>query len=164
SSRGAAPPASRSAPSAPPGGPSPPRAATRTRRRRSCPSRRRPAAAAASAAYARGRRRSRGSPSPGTASERTEAPCDSARSARRVDGGEVGGRVGLADVVRLDVEPEATGLAAEADAHAGLQAVSDPRLVEPGGRDRRGAVEDARGDEGAAPAQGSLVHVQDLAD
>ena len=48
--------ASRSAPSARPGGPPRPRAGARTARRRSCPSRRRPGAAAASASSARGRR------------------------------------------------------------------------------------------------------------
>ena len=57
--------------------------------------------------------------------------------ARGIDGREVGGRLALADVVRLDVEAVPAGLAAQAHVHARLQLVRDPRLVEPRRGDRR---------------------------
>ena len=82
---------------------------------------------------------------------------------RGIDGREVGGRLALADVVRLDVEAVLANLAAQAHVHARLQLVGDPRLVEPRRGHRDGAVGDACGHERAPAAERALGDVQHLA-
>ena len=71
---------------------------------------------------------------------------------RGVDRSEVRGRLALADVEAAHVEPVAPLTTAQAHRRSRLELVFEPRLVEPGGGNGRGAVADARGQHLQSPS------------
>jgi hypothetical protein len=82
--------------------------------------------------------------------------------ARRIHRREVGRCGRLAEVVRLDVEPEPTLAAAEPDVRSRLELPFQPRLVEPGRRHGGRPVGDPRRQH-LEPAAAPLPHRQHLA-